>query len=128
MQISKKHIFGGLIAILAIVFIACLGRIGEDVRNEQIVVNQYPFTGEMEYWTTPGFKWQWFGKTTHYYKTNQVWFNNISSNDRGDLTTYGLENTAFPIKFEFQINDLFGYLVGISFDLLFSKKTPSFSY
>lgn len=99
MQISKKHIFGGLIAILAVVFVCCLGRIGEDVKNEQIVVNQYPFTGEMEYWTTPGFKWQWFGKTTHYYKTNQVWFNNISSNDRGDLTTYGLENPAFPITY-----------------------------
>ena len=74
MQISKKHIFGGLIAVLAIAFVACLGRIGEDVKNEQIVVNQYPFTGSMEYWTTPGFKWQWFGKTTHYYKTSQFWY------------------------------------------------------
>ena len=81
MQISKKSILGGVIAILAIVFVACLGRIGEDVKNEQIVVNQFPFTGNMEYWTSPGFKWQWFGKTTHYYKTNQVWFNNISSNE-----------------------------------------------
>lgn len=82
MQISKRHIFGGLIAILAIVFVACLGRIGEDVKNEQIVVNQYPFTGTMEYWTTPGFKWQWFGKTTNYYKTSQLWFG--SDNEDGD--------------------------------------------
>ena len=74
MQISKKSIFGGLIAILTIVFVACLGRIGEDVKNEQIVVNQFPLSGEMEYWTTPGFKWQWFGKTTNYYKTSQLWF------------------------------------------------------
>ena len=74
MQISKKHIFGGLIAVLAIAFVACLGRIGEDVKNEQIVVNQFPFTGNMEYWTTPGFHWQWFGKTTNYYKTSQLWF------------------------------------------------------
>jgi len=99
MQISKKHIFGGLIAVLAIAFVSCLGRIGEDVKNEQIVVNQFPFTGNMEYWTSPGFKWQWFGKTTHYYKTNQVWFNNITSTDRGELTTYGLENPAFPITY-----------------------------
>ena len=99
MQISKKSILGGVIAILAVVFVACLGRIGEDVKNEQIVVNQFPFTGNMEYWTSPGFKWQWFGKTTYYYKTNQVWFNNISSTDRGDLTTYGLENPAFPITY-----------------------------
>ena len=74
MQISKKHIFGGLIATIAIVFVACLGKIGEDVKNEQIVVNQFPFTGNMEYWTTPGFHWQWFGKTTNYYKTSQLWF------------------------------------------------------
>ena len=74
MQISKKSILGGVIAILAVVFVACLGRIGEDVKNEQIVVNQYPFTGKMEYWTSPGFKWQWFGKTTSYFKTSQLWF------------------------------------------------------
>jgi regulator of protease activity HflC (stomatin/prohibitin superfamily) len=53
----------------------------------------------MEYWTSPGFKWQWFGKTTHYYKTNQVWFNNITTTDKGELTTYGLENPAFPITY-----------------------------
>lgn len=82
MEISKKHILGGLVAFISIVFIACLGKIGEDVKNEQIVVNQYPFTGSMQYWTTPGFKWQWFGKTTHYYKTNQLWFG--SDNESGE--------------------------------------------
>lgn len=82
MQISKKSIFGGLIAVLAIVFVCCLGRIGEDVKNEQIVVNQYPFTGKMEYWTTPGYHWQWFGKTTSYYKTSQLWFG--SDNEEGE--------------------------------------------
>jgi regulator of protease activity HflC (stomatin/prohibitin superfamily) len=81
MQISKKSILGGVIAVLAIVFVACLGRIGEDVKNETIVVNQYPFTGKMEYWTTPGFKWQWFGKTTSYFKTSQLWFG--SDNEEG---------------------------------------------
>lgn len=82
MKITKKHILGGLVAFISIVFIACLGKIGEDVKNEQIVVNQYPFTGNMQYWTTPGFKWQWFGKTTYYYKTNQLWFG--SDNESGE--------------------------------------------
>ena len=82
MQITKKSIFGGLIAILAVVFVCCLGRIGEDVKNEQIVVNQFPLSGEMEYWTTPGFKWQWFGKTTNYYKTSQLWFGSEDENNR----------------------------------------------
>ena len=82
MQISKKSIFGGLVILLAVVFVACLGRIGEDVKNEQIVVNQYPFTGKMEYWTTPGYKWQWFGKTTNYYKTSQLWFGSEDENNK----------------------------------------------
>ena len=28
----------------------------------------------MEYWTEPGFRWQMFGRTTHYFKTQQLWF------------------------------------------------------
>ena len=109
MQISKKHIFGGLVAVLAIAFVACLGRIGEDVKNEQIVVNQFPFSGEMEYWTTPGFKWQWFGKTTNYYKTSQLWFGSdnedgqqmgnpipVIFNDASDGQIYGSLRVKLP--------------------------------
>lgn len=109
MQISKKHIFGGLIAVLAIVFVACLGRIGEDVKNEEIVVNQFPLSGEMEYWTTPGFKWQWFGKTTNYYKTSQLWFGSdnedgkqmgnpipVIFNDASDGQIYGSLRVKLP--------------------------------
>ena len=108
MQISKKRIFGGLIAILAVVFICCLGRIGEDVKNEEIVVNQFPITGNMEYWTTPGFHWQWFGKTTHYYKTSQLWFGSDNNgqqmgnpipvifNDASDGQIYGSLRVKLP--------------------------------
>jgi uncharacterized membrane protein YqiK len=71
---SKSIISIIIVAIVAIVALCSLGRIGEDVKNEEIVVNQRPMSGRMEYWTTPGFKWQWFGKTTTYYKTQQVWF------------------------------------------------------
>lgn len=114
MQISKKQIFGGLIVILAIVFIACLGRIGEDVKNEQIVVNQYPFTGKMEYWTSPGYKWQWFGKTTHYFKTNQLWFGSdnedgqqmgnpipVIFNDASDGLIYGSLRVKLPTETQY---------------------------
>ena len=109
MQISKKSILGGVIAILAVVFVACLGRIGEDVKNEQIVVNQFPFTGNMEYWTTPGFKWQWFGKTTSYYKTSQLWFGaedenknqlgypiDVTFNDASEGLIYGSLRVKLP--------------------------------
>lgn len=109
MRISNKKILGGIVAVVAIAFVACLGRIGEDVKNEQIVVNQFPFTGNMEYWTTPGFKWQWFGKTTHYYKTNQLWFGSdnedgtqmgnpipVIFNDASDGQIYGSLRVKLP--------------------------------
>ena len=79
---TKKRILAIFLAIFAIVFIACLGKLAEDVKNETIVVNQFPITGEMAYWTSPGLQWQWFGKTTHYYKTSQLWFG--SDNEDGD--------------------------------------------
>lgn len=111
MQISKKSILGGVIAVLAIVFVCCLGRIGEDVKNEQIVVNQFPITGNMEYWTTPGFHWQWFGKTTNYYKTSQLWFGSdneesrqmgnpipVIFNDASDGQIYGSLRVKLPTE------------------------------
>ena len=79
---KKRNILAIVVGIIAMAFVFSIGSIGEDVKNEQIVVNQYPFTGKLEYWTTPGFKWQWFGKTTHYYKTNQLWFG--SDNEDGN--------------------------------------------
>lgn len=79
---TKKKIFAIVIAVFAFIAIACIGKLGEDVKNETIVVNQFPMTGTMEYWTTPGFKMQWFGKTTTYYKTSQLWFG--SDNEDGD--------------------------------------------
>lgn len=79
-NISLKQIAAVFVVIFAIICVFSLGRIGEDVKNETIVVNQYPFTGKMVYWTTPGYKWQWFGKTTIYLKTQQLWFGSDSEN------------------------------------------------
>lgn len=88
----KKIIIGIVIAIAAIFAIVSMKSLGEDVRNEQIVVNQFPFSGRMAYWTTPGFKWQVFGKTTYYYKTQQFWFG--SSDDDNDQ-----QGTPIPVIF-----------------------------
>jgi len=73
--LSIKKIIGLLAVFIGVMFcIFTFPKIGEDVKNETIVVNQFPFTGRMEYWTSPGFNWQWFGKTTTYHKTEQLWF------------------------------------------------------
>ena len=73
-KLDKKKVTALILGALAVVCLCCIGSIGEDVKNEEVVVNQYPLSGNMEYWTTPGWKWQWFGRTTSYYKTQQFWF------------------------------------------------------
>jgi hypothetical protein len=93
-----KMILGGIAAVITLLFVFTIGKLGEDVKNNQIVVNQYPFTGQMEFWTTPGFRWQMYGKTTTYFKTNQVWFDQINQEDDGTLST-GADNPAFPITY-----------------------------
>jgi len=110
---KKKHIFAFLsVAVLAL-FLFMMPKIGEDVKNEQIVVNQAPFTGNMYYWTSPGYKWQWFGRTTTYYKTQQLWFgsNNedgvqmgepipVIFNDASDGMIYGSLRVKLPLDTE----------------------------
>lgn len=110
MKISIKQIAGIAVTIVvAIIFLCSLGSIGEDVKNEEIVVNQMPFTGNMKYWTTPGYNWQWFGKTTHYFKTQQLWFGSpddfgnqqgsplpVVFNDASDGMIYGSLRIKLP--------------------------------
>lgn len=111
MNFSFKSIFGVLVGLVALFFICSLGKIGEDVKNETIVVNQFPFTGNMEYWTTPGYHWQWFGKTTTYYKTSQLWFGSdneegtqmgnpipVIFNDASDGVIYGSLRVKLPTE------------------------------
>ena len=73
-KLNKKQVTAIIVGAVIFLFLCFIGKFGEDVKNEQIVVNQYPFSGKMAYWTSPGFKWQWFGRTTEYYKTQQYWF------------------------------------------------------
>ena len=84
-KITKGKVTAIICGVFAFIVICMLGSIGEDVKNEQIVVNQYPFSGKMSYWTEPGFKWQWFGSTTEYYKTQQFWFGgkDVEGNSHG---------------------------------------------
>ena len=65
-KLTKGKVTAIICGVFALIVLCMMGSIGEDVKNEQIVVNQYPLTGKMSYWTEPGFKWQWFGKTTEY--------------------------------------------------------------
>lgn len=84
-ELTKGKVTAIICGVFALIVLCMMGSIGEDVKNEKIVVNQYPFTGKMAYWTDPGFQWQWFGKTTEYYKTQQFWFGgkDVEGNSHG---------------------------------------------
>lgn len=110
---NKKTILGIVFAVIALFFICFMPKIGEEVNNENIVVCQAPFTGKMRYWTTPGFQWQWFGKTTTYYKTQQLWFGSADNdgkqqgspipvifNDASDGIIYGSLRVKLPLDNE----------------------------
>jgi len=73
-NLTKGKVTAIICGVFALIVLCLIGSVAEDVKNEQIVVNQYPFTGTMSYWTEPGLEWQWFGRTTKYYKTQQFWF------------------------------------------------------
>lgn len=98
-KISFKKIAVAFLALIAVIALCTIQKIGEDVPNNQIIINQYPFTGKMAYWTQPGFQWQWYGKTTEYYKTNQIWFNEINEDSEGNLDVTGLDNRALSITY-----------------------------
>lgn len=84
-NLTKGKVAAIICGVFTLIVLCMMGSIGEDVKNEQIVVNQYPFSGKMSYWTEPGFKWQWFGSTTDYYKTQQFWFGgkDVEGNSHG---------------------------------------------
>ena len=59
---------------LLIVVLLCSTSIFETVDAGEIVVIQSPISGELSWYTTPGVRWQWFGKVTTYQKRSQLWF------------------------------------------------------
>lgn len=101
-ELTKGKVTAIICGIFAIIVLCLMGSVAEDVKNEQIVVNQYPFTGKMAYWTDPGLEWQWFGRTTKYYKTQQFWF--------GGKDVEG-ESHGTPIKVIFNDASV-GYIYG----------------
>ena len=100
--LTKGKVTAIIFGVFTLVILCMLGSVAEDVKNEQIVVNQYPVTGNMAYWTEPGLKWQWFGRTTKYYKTQQFWF--------GGKDVEG-ESHGTPIKVIFNDASV-GYIYG----------------
>ena len=101
---TKKVVTIAIVAAIAITTLCCLGSIAEDVKNDQIVVNQVPITGTMDVWSQPGMYAQKFGHITTYQKTEQLWFGAqgqgdpipVIFNDASDGLIYGSLRVKLP--------------------------------
>lgn len=72
---ERERILYGVGYLITIVILAILSSsFVEDVDAKNIVINQVPISGELQYWTTAGTKLQLFGGTTTYPKSFQIWF------------------------------------------------------
>lgn len=112
--VITRGIKAGIIAVVvALLALFMIPNIGQSVGNEEIVVCQAPFSGRMSYWTSPGLKWQNFGRITSYYKTQQLWFGSTDEkgravgepipvifNDASDGLIYGSLRVKLPTDTE----------------------------
>lgn len=64
----RKFLVLGFAAVLLISLLISSSKLFENVDADEIVVIQAPWTGTLNWYTTPGVKWQGFGKATTYKK------------------------------------------------------------
>jgi len=70
----KKYIILGFSVVAFVIVLLLMGKVVENLSADEIVINQVPVTGTLEFWTDPGWKFQGFGDITKYDKTFQIWF------------------------------------------------------
>jgi len=84
---SQRKIFSLVtIVIILIVLLWSSGSILENLAANDIMVIQSPIEGTLAVYTTPGIKWQWFGKVTKYRKRDQFWFTTTGMRGDGEST------------------------------------------
>lgn len=72
---KPRHLFTLIVAAVFLVLLMPLFTMTfENLDAGQIMVIQSPVSGEMVWHTTPGIKWQGFGKVTDYNRRTQFWF------------------------------------------------------
>jgi regulator of protease activity HflC (stomatin/prohibitin superfamily) len=95
--IKKSQVLLGFALLLMGAILYTFAYSYTDVPNEKIIINQQLWTGRMAYWVDPGVQIR-LGRNTEYYKTNQVWFNEVVKTET-DYHTMNLKNPAFPIRY-----------------------------
>lgn len=130
---TRKIIIGVIGGIVFAIFLACMGSIVENLSADEIVINQVPITGTLEFWVDPGWKFQMFGDITPYDKTFQIWFSSnkkmgsdqddsikIVFNDAGIGNISGSSRIRLPIdsKHLKSIHEEFGSMSALIHDLI----------
>ncbi len=69
----KKIVLGSVTAFILLIVLSTIGSIIEEIDAGEIVVIQR-LSGELKVYTQPGYEFQWFGKVTHYKRSNQFEF------------------------------------------------------
>jgi regulator of protease activity HflC (stomatin/prohibitin superfamily) len=93
MELNKKTILAGFMAIFALVLILSISKLIEWVPADKIVVCQH-VTGKLSYWIEPGPHGQWMGDVTVYDRTTQLWFSD-NDGEGGE----GANDMAIPVIF-----------------------------
>src|SRR5579862_5479013 len=75
MNISGRQLFAlilGIVGCIVLIVVSCMMFVNLDAG--QIMVIQSPLSGDLTWHTSPGVKWQSFGKVTKYARRVQFWF------------------------------------------------------
>lgn len=92
-RLSPARVFLLMAAVVVVVAaVAFSGMLVESLNADQIMVVQSPVQGTLTWYTTPGWKWQGFGKITKFQKREQFWFS--LAPDQGRAT-----DQSIPIRF-----------------------------
>src|SRR5262245_27911659 len=88
----------GVSVVVFFVLLMLSGQLFETVDADMIMVVQHPVNGSLTWYSSPGIKWQGFGKVTLYPKRSQYPFNiPIRFNDGGHGTLKGSIQYEMPV-------------------------------
>jgi hypothetical protein len=94
-NISIKAVIISIAIFLGIIF---MFNVVEELSADKIMCVQNPLTGNLTWYTTPGPKWQMFGKVTKYYKRSIYKISNqVRFNDAGHGTIKGSIQFDMPM-------------------------------
>lgn len=100
--------------VILLIFLVGGKSLFEEVNSDEICVIQYPITGKLNVYTTPGLKPQWFGSSSTYPKSDQLWLGmnpedpegearqaaRIRFNDAGSASVYASARWFMPLETE----------------------------